>query len=357
MRCAGSGREAKDFASEIRIKVRNGSFNTEEPGRGADLQKFSSFFDTVYLPYSKENKGTWKHDEFRGEVLKDFFSGRAFSEIKPLLVASFINNRLKTKTRRGELRNPVTVYKEVQLLSSVFNMAIREGATGSNPCVTIPTATKRKIWAWNKRERFLSPDEEVKLFAQLKGRRARLAPIVRFELETGLRKSELCRLEVRHVNLSTKVRSFKIHGQIVYLGPNELLVEKSKNGKARVIPLTPGARRIAEFQIADATTGKYLFTSYRTGGMITEIKTGFTAAVRDARLEDFRFHDLRHTFATRLNEGGADLATIRDLLGHSSTKMASDYTQTSLETRRRAIEAMSRGKCRPKLRQNYGKTC
>jgi integrase len=245
----------------------------------------------------------------------------------------------------------VTVFKEVQLLSSVFNMAIREGVTDRNPCVTIPTATKKKIWAWNKRERFLSPDEEVQLFAQLKGRRARLAPIVRFELETGLRKSELCRLEVRHVNLSTKVRSFKIHGQTVHLGPNELLVEKNKNGKARVIPLTPGARRIAEFQIADATTGKYLFTSYRTGGMITEIKTGFTAAVRDEGLEDFRFHDLRHTFATRLNEAGADLATIRDVLGHSSTKMASDYTQTSLETRRRAIEAVSLGNARP----NYGK--
>ena len=71
--------------------------------------------------------------------------------------------------------------------------------------------------------------------------------------------------------------------------------------------------------------------------MITDIETGFTAAVRDAGLEDFRFHDLRHTFATRLNEAGADLATIRDLLGHSSIKMASDYTQASPETRRRAI--------------------
>ena len=76
----------------------------------------------------------------------------------------------------------------------------------------------------------------------------------------------------------------------------------------------------------------------------TEIKTGFTAAVRDAGLEDFRYHDLRHAFATRLNEAGADLATIRDLLGHSSTKI---YTQTSLETRRRALEAMSRGHILP----------
>ena len=64
----------------------------------------------------------------------------------------------------------------------------------------------------------------------------------------------------------------------------------------------------------------------------------------DTGLEDFRYHDLRHAFATRLNKAGADLATIRDLIGHSSTKI---YTQTSLETRRRALEAVSRGNAGP----------
>jgi integrase len=55
-----------------------------------------------------------------------------------------------------------------------------------------------------------------------------------------------------------------------------------------------------------------------------------------AGLEDCRFHDLRHTFATRLNETGADPFVIRDLLGHSTVTMSSDFTQTS-ETRQRAI--------------------
>ena len=76
-------------------------------------------------------------------------------------------------------------------------------------------------------------------------------------------------------------------------------------------------------------------------------------AVRDAGLDDFRFHDLRHTFATRLNESGADPYTIRDLLGHSSTTMTENYTHTSHETRQRAIEAMSRGECG--FRQNSDK--
>lgn len=139
---------------------------------------------------------------------------------------------------------------------------------------------------------------------------------MRFALETGLRKGELCRLEVEHVNVSNASRFFMIDSKRVELKPGELLVARSKNGKPRTVPLTAEARRIAMLQIADVTTRKYLFTSARTGTMIAEIKTGFAIAVRDAGLEDFRFHDLRHTFATRLNEAGADPYTYRKCRHH-----------------------------------------
>ena len=279
-----------------------------------------------------------------------------------MLVVGYINERLQSTTKRKEQRNqvmvfkqrnPATVYKEVRLLSSIFIMAIQEGAATVNPCMSIPRSVKKKLPARNRRDRFLTVEEEPLLFAQLSGRRSHLAPIVRFALETGLRKGELCRLEVGHVNISGVPRLFSIGNQKVEVQPNELLVEQSKNGKPRVVPLTSEARRIAKTQIADVTTKNYLFTSYRTKGMITEIKTAFTGAVRDTGLDDFRFHDLRHTFATRLNESGADPYTIRDLLGHSSTTMTENYTHTSHETRQRAIEAMSRG--RRGFRQNSDK--
>ena len=88
--------------------------------------------------------------------------------------------------------------------------------------------------------------------------------------------------------------------------------------------------------------------------MIREFKTAFVAAVRDAGLEDFRFHDLRHTFASRLNESGADPFVIRDLLGHSTVTMSSDYTQTSSETRQRAIGTLGNAPLRitEKLRKS-----
>ena len=110
-------------------------------------------------------------------------------------------------------------------------------------------------------------------------------------------------------------------------------------------------------QIADATTKKFLFTSRRTGGMISEFKTAFIGAVRDAGLEDFRFHDLRHSFASRLNAAGADPFIIRDLLGHSTTTMSADYTHTSFERRRQAIADMSqsRSHLREPVALDYGK--
>lgn len=319
------------------LQVRAGTY-----GKEIGLEDFGRFFDSVYLHYSKEHKADWKHDEFRGEVLKAFFAERTFSEFTPMLVVQFINERLKSVTKRGKTRSPVTVNKEVRLLSSVFNMAIQEGAATVNPCLSIPKSVKKKLPARNKRDRFLSYDEEAKLFSHLRGRRAHLWRIARFDLETGLRKSELTRLEAAHVNLSATSRFVTISDRRVEVKPGELLVTRSKNGQPRTIPLTGEARRIAEVQIDDETTRRYLFTSFRTGGMITEIKTGFTAAVRDAGLEDFRFHDLRHTFATRLNESGVDPFTIRDLLGHSTTAMSGDYTHTSPERRRAAINMMSR---------------
>jgi integrase len=334
---ARSKREARDYESSIRLQLRAGTY-----GRESGIEDFGMFFDRVYMAYSKEHKADWKHDDFRGEVLKQFFAGKTFGQITPMLIVQYINERLKSVSKRGRVRSPVTIYKEVRLLSSVFTMAIQEVAAKVNPCLSIPKSVKKKLPARNKRDRYLSHEEEMRLFAHLTGRRSHLWRIARFDLETGLRKSELCRLEVEHVNLGDATRFVTITGRRVEVRPGELLVVRSKNGKPRTVPLTSEARRIAVFQMADVTTRKYLFTSFRTGGMTTEVKTAFTGAVRDAGLEDFRFHDLRHTFATRLNESGVDPFTIRDLLGHSTTSMSSDYTHSSPELRRAAIVALSR---------------
>lgn len=81
---------------------------------------FKEFVDTVYLKYSKENKASYVHDQFRCKMLCDYFAGKVFKQITSITVVRFIKDRLASKTCRGRPRSPVTVHKDVTLLSSIF---------------------------------------------------------------------------------------------------------------------------------------------------------------------------------------------------------------------------------------------
>lgn len=75
---------------------------------------------------------------------------------------------------------------------------------------------------------------------------------------------------------------------------------------------------------------------------LVEIKKGFTRVCRDAEIFDFHFHDLRHTFAPRLADAGADAFTIAELFGHSSLQMTKRYTHATDERKRKAVEILAR---------------
>jgi len=75
------------------------------------------------------------------------------------------------------------------------------------------------------------------------------------------------------------------------------------------------------------------------------MKKGFKAACRRAGIKGLRFHDLRHTFATRLVEKGADIETVRDLLGHYSITVTQRYTHSNEDRKRKAVELLSCDVC------------
>ena len=71
---------------------------------------------------------------------------------------------------------------------------------------------------------------------------------------------------------------------------------------------------------------------------LVDVKKGFVAACIDAGIADFHFHDLRHTFATRLGDAGCNATTIARLLGHSNIQMSMRYTHASDDSLRNAVE-------------------
>jgi hypothetical protein len=91
------------------------------------------------------------------------------------------------------------------------------------------------------------------------------------------------------------------------------------------------------------SNGTLVFESERNPGHpILDPKKGFMAALKDAKIENFRFHDLRHTAGTRLAEAGADVFAIKDILGHASIQTSAIYVHATDKGNRRALSALER---------------
>jgi integrase len=184
----------------------------------------------------------------------------------------------------------------------------------------------RKFQLDNRRERYLSVDEESRLMGVLFGRRAYLKPIIILALNTGMRRGEILNLEWWQIDFST----------------NRLIVTKTKSGKPRHIPMNEAVKEIL-LELREMNRGKYVFESRRNPGHpIQDPKKSFNGALKDAGIENFRFHDLRHTAGTRLAEAGADAFTIKDILGHASIQTSAIYVHATDEGKRRAISALGR---------------
>jgi integrase len=100
-----------------------------------------------------------------------------------------------------------------------------------------------------------------------------------------------------------------------------------------------------------AKTSSYVFPSPRTKERLVEIKYSFVRAVKAAKITDLRFHDLRHTAATRMGDAGADAFTLAAIFGWSDIRMAMRYTHAMEDAKRRAVEAIAVGS-----KRNAGET-
>ena len=97
---------------------------------------------------------------------------------------------------------------------------------------------------------------------------------------------------------------------------------ETKSGKARKIPISDKLLQVLNNQSRD---NQYVFINPETGLLYVDIKKSFNKAMKIAGIKNFRFHDLRHTVATRLVEKGIDLLVVMDILGHSKIETTMRY--------------------------------
>jgi len=172
----------------------------------------------------------------------------------------------------------------------------------------------------NQRLRYLTEEEEKKLLEAIKN--PLLKDIVIFALNTGMRKNEILNLKWTSVNFN--LRS-------VILEPHE-----TKNKRRHILPLNKAAWEVIERRYKEkADSCEFVF--HRNGKPIRCIKEGFKTALRKAGITDFRFHDLRHTFASRLIQKGVDLYVIKELLNPTEITTTQRYAHLRIDNLRKAV--------------------
>ena len=167
------------------------------------------------------------------------------------------------------------------------------------------------------RERYLESHEIDKLLQEAA---EHLRPIITIALYTGMRKGEILSLTWSDIDFDL----------------NQIHVKHSKNGDLRRIPMS---KEVVDVLRCLCKNQESVFT-HCDGSPVKCIKTGFEAAVKRAKIEDFSFHDLRHTFASYMVMNGAELLTVSRILGHKGINMTLRYAHLSPSYQRDAMKGL-----------------
>jgi integrase len=219
------------------------------------------------------------------------------AQLSPKHIADYRDERLK-------VNKPNTVIRELAILSSIINHARREWALNiSNPVTMI-----KKPSSTQGRDRILNDEEFGRLFIELEKISPWYKPLVEFALETAMRRGELMSLLWANVNFEKSVAFLPI----------------TKNGDSRYVPLSSKAIRIIK-SLPRGIDGRVFPLNKGTVSIL------FLRAARRAKVEDFHFHDLRHTAITRLASIFSNPMEIAAISGHKSLSMLKRYTHLKAE--------------------------
>ncbi len=278
--------------------------------------KFSELSQMYLNSYAKMNKRSWRDDQYRLDAsMVPYFGKLELQDITPLDIEKYRARRLEEKVSRS------TVNRETTILKKMFNLAIDWNLAEQNPVLKVKLFSEKDTM----KERILTDEEEVRLIAECP---AYLKPIVITALNTGMRRGEILNLEWVQVNLDSRT----------------IRVRHTKSGKDRQIPINETLFSALSWLRSHDRIVTWVFPNPTTGKPFTEVKKSFKGACRRAGIADLRFHDLRHTVATRLDIAGVDIITLRDLLGHSSVRVTQRYTHPGQSQKVKAVGLLDRKK-------------
>lgn len=283
----------------------------EKPLRQRE-RTFREFADHA-IEYAKKHKANPADDEQKIGILVSEFGDRPAASLTQQELAAFLESRQTS---------PATFNRYRATLSMIYREGIRNGWAEKNPARLI-----RAKKEGSGRIRFLSDDEEKEL-RKVIGAEYSERNLNEFEvaLHTGMRRSEQFTLDW----LQADLRAQRIH------------LLRTKNGSDRIIPLNSVALQALKRQHAISGGSDRVFVTEDGKPFIRKaIRRWFDEALAKAKIRDFTWHCLRHTFCSRLVMAGVPLKTVQELMGHKTIQMTARYAHLAPEYLRNAVEMIA----------------
>ncbi len=275
-------------------------------------------FAAEYLEYSRANKGkaTYERDARCLNQHLSSWHGESLDRITPKMCEDY-------KISRVKVVKPGTVNRDLHILKAFFNKAVEWGYLESSPAKGVKPMKLNKGM-----ERFLSPEEANYLLCACKeSDNPHLYAIVSVALHTGMRLGEVLGLHWEDVD-------FK-RGQIRVVSRT---ARPTKTRESRSIPMNRSLAEVLRRHPRRLDT-PYLFYDSK-GEPFENIEKWFLRLRRRMRIPHFRFHDLRHTFASTLVMAGVDIRTVAELLGHKDISMTMRYAHLAPDHMSKAVAVL-----------------
>jgi integrase len=341
--------QARDHARRVIASVVQGGDPVAHKKRPKS-HTLASLLDDEYLPWATANHKNGTASVARIKTVFASFLKLPLDDITPLQVERWRNRRIDAHLTAS------TVNRDLASLKSALSKAVEWGLVKSHPLQRVKLAKLDNVGVL----RYLSDQEGLRLQDSLNAREERLRterdtanrwrqerrypllpdlritpfadhlkPMVQISLGTGLRRGELFNLKWSDVDLAQA--NLTVRGTT------------AKSGKTRHVPLNADVVDVFEkWRSQSAITDEYVFTS-SAGRPFDNVNKAWSAVLEKAGIAKFRWHDMRHDFASHLVMAGVDLNTVRELLGHADLKMTLRYAHLAQEHKAAAVEKLIKG--------------
>lgn len=306
---------AEKIYFKVKTQIAEGKWFEKMPGED---RTFQEAIERYLSEHSARNKAPLTHlrDKSLSSHLLQSFGGLTLAEIRPHLISEYKGKR----TAEGAA--PKTINNELILMSHLFNLAMKEWEwVRENP---VSKTSKERVN--NLIERWLTSEEEEKLLA---GSPKWLQEIILFAVNTGFRQGEILNLQWPLVDIFRKT----------------VTILEQKNKSKDTLPLNQKALDVLKARIKARQPGKNDYVFFNRNGNRMDarnLQRAFHSAVEKAEIPKLRFHDLRHTFATRLVQAGVDLYTVQKLGRWKTISMVMRYAHHYPESLRPGVESLDR---------------